>query len=87
MDRAIFKHYFTIWSVLLKTLLITMLSIPFSFNAYKYVLSFVHQHLHNAAFFPFLIQLNPAIVYLANRKFGKCDFFPQPKVTLGKDPL
>ena len=23
---------------------------------------------------------------LANAKFGKCNFFPEPKVTLGKDP-
>ena len=25
--------------------------------------------------------------YLANAKFGQCDFFPEPKVALGKDPL
>ena len=25
--------------------------------------------------------------YLANVKFGWCDFFPQPKVALGKVPL
>ena len=25
--------------------------------------------------------------YLANAKFGYCDFFPEPKVTLGKDTL
>ena len=24
---------------------------------------------------------------LANTKFGYCDFFPEPKVALGKDPL
>ena len=25
--------------------------------------------------------------YLANVKFGYCDFFPEPKIALGKDPL
>ena len=25
--------------------------------------------------------------YLASAKFGQCDFFPKPKVALGKDPL
>ena len=24
---------------------------------------------------------------LANVNFGQCDFFPEPKVALGKDPL
>ena len=33
---------------------------------------------------------NPKIAlgkYLANAKFGWCDFFPEPKVALCKDPL
>ena len=25
--------------------------------------------------------------YLANAKFGKCDFFQEPNLVLGKDPL
>ena len=26
-------------------------------------------------------------IYLANAKFGQCNFFPEPKVALGNDPL